>query len=712
MFDFDKINVRFSVDWYYLLIFAVLVFFYAFYIYKNTLPVVSGLKRWFLISLRTLILILLAVLIFEPVISVKKNITVRPVNLVFVDNSQSIVSKDSLQRARRIKNFISRLADLDEKPLIFSFGQSAREIPIDSLQKLYFNEPATNFSLIYKTFNDFEKPVASVTVISDGIINEGENPLNKFEKLNVPFFVLGTGDTTTPKDIAISKVLYNSYIYQKKPTTIKVIVSNKNFGKTKAAITLKENSKIVSKKIIDFENSGIKNIEFEYTPQNAGERKITVEVSKLKSEDNYGNNRKIVYIKVLKSKIKVLVVSSSPSPDVSFVINGLKRNTDLEVNKLIKIARNKFLPSGNNFSLIDSSDVMFLTGFPGKFTPASLMNKISSAILNDKKPYFISLSGAIDFDKLKSLDDILNFNIVNSSDKYLTGQIQIVDENNPLFKHSSANYIKTWNSLPPVNITQSDIKPKPGAKVLANVKINNIELDKPFLISQVKGSNKSISLLGKNFWKWKLQIPDKNIPLFENFLSNAVKWLRTDLKNKLFKIKTNKKLYAQGEKVTFSAQLYDETLTPVDNADISVKIRINGNETDLRLNSLGNGLYEGSFEPSGSGDYSFSATAKIDNQIMGKASGLFNVGELNPELTNTKLNSEYLKLLANTTGGKYFYLTDETNINDLLENIRENNLIYKTEIKEIKIWSNYWILISLILLFAFEWLIRKITGML
>ncbi len=712
MFNFDNISIKISVEWYYLLIFAVVLLLYTFYIYKYTLPIVSKTKKWFLIFLRSLILILITILFFEPTLIVKKNITVEPVNLVFVDNSQSIVSKDSLSRANSIKNFLKTLSTDKNNPVFFTFGQAIKKINPDSLRNINFNDPATNFNLIYNFLINYNKPFSSVTIISDGQINEGENPLNKFEKFNVPFFTIGVGDTTIKKDLSISKILYNDYIYRKKPTTIKVVVTNKNYGNIRINVSFKENFRTVSSKKIEFKNEAVKNIEFEYIPQKAGERKLSFEISKLPGEDNYENNRKTVYVNVLKSKIKVLLVSASPSPDVSFVKNSLENNIDIELKSIIQITRDKFFPEINFDEAVDSSDVLFLIGFPGKQTPDRILNKIKSAINIRHKPYFFSFSAGTDFANLQKLNNVLNFNITNFTDQSVPAQIQITDENHPLFKFSSADYLQIWNSLPPVDLNNSDFTLKANAKILAGVKINNIPLNKPVIIAGITGNNKSVSLLAKNFWKWKLQTADKNIFLFDSFLLNVVKWLRTDIKSKRFKLHTNKKFYSLGEKVIFTAQLYDETLAPLDDASISVKINKNGAVTEILLNSVGNGIYESVFEPNESGDYSYKAEAKLKNKTIATAKGVFNIGDVNLELTETNLNSEYLSLIAYTTGGKYFHLVKNLNINDLLEKVLENNLIYKTEFNEIKIWSNHWILIILILLFAVEWLIRKITGML
>ena len=62
--------------------------------------------------------------------------------------------------------------------------------------------------------------------------------------------------------------------------------------------------------------------------------------------------------------------------------------------------------------------------------------------------------------------------------------------------------------------------------------------------------------------------------------------------------------------------------------------------------------------------------------------------------------------------GKYFYYTDMNRVYPILKNIRQNASKEKTEVDEIRLWSDEWLLIIVILLFAGEWFIRKQAGML
>ncbi|MDP2362810.1 MAG: hypothetical protein Q8M94_03465, partial [Ignavibacteria bacterium] len=94
MFGFEKIDLSLSFNSIYFFIGLILLAAFSFYVYRFTLPPVSKTKRFILTALRTLALILLLFIFFEPVLTlIKKNI-LTPTNLFYFDNSKSITIND------------------------------------------------------------------------------------------------------------------------------------------------------------------------------------------------------------------------------------------------------------------------------------------------------------------------------------------------------------------------------------------------------------------------------------------------------------------------------------------------------------------------------------------------------------------------------------------------------------------------------------------
>ena len=74
------------------------------------------------------------------------------------------------------------------------------------------------------------------------------------------------------------------------------------------------------------------------------------------------------------------------------------------------------------------------------------------------------------------------------------------------------------------------------------------------------------------------------------------------------------------------------------------------------MTSLGNGLYEGKFQGNKPGDYSFSGSAFEGQKKLGTDAGKFNIGEIDIEMIDPRMNYEFLSSLAGQTGGIVFHL--------------------------------------------------------
>ena len=199
--------------------------------------------------------------------------------------------------------------------------------------------------------------------------------------------------------------------------------------------------------------------------------------------------------------------------------------------------------------------------------------------------------------------------------------------------------------------------------------------------------------------------------MFDRFIHNSVKWLNTSEEQKQVTIKTTKKIYSAGEPVEFTAQVYDQTFNPVSDAEVKIDInQIKGSE--ILLNSLGSGLYEGTFQVPNTGDYNFSGTASSGGKKIGTDKGSFNVGEIDIEMMNPRMDYEFLSALANSTNGKFFYAPDYGNLFNILKNLTKKSVTEKIKTSEINLWSNEWLMALVILLLGIEWFLRKRAGML
>ncbi len=689
MLAFEKIDLTFAFNPFIFIAALILLGIYTFYIYRYTVPPVNRSKKAMLVGIRFLALLLILFIVFEPILTLANKHRIEPLNLVFIDDSRSIQIDDGTARKEKVKDFINESTDqLGNISEFYSFGSRLKQVGQDSLENLSFNEGSTNFSDILKTLNKSEKNISSVTLISDGVITSGNNPVFSAEKSGIPFFVVGVGDTAGRNDIEIRNVLFNEYIYAESPTTISASIRNRGFQGRTVSAALYEDNKLVEQKEIQLTETD--NINFTYTPKTGGEKKLTFTISELKGEFTFANNKRVFYIDVLDNKLNILLISGSPSPDLTFIKNSLALDENLKVSSITQIGPNRYVEKENVEQKIDSAEIIFLLGFPTAETNAELLRKTADAINRKDVPYFITVTEYLDFNKLKAIEKELGFSLKRFNNRLLEVLpfVSTSDIKHPLLQNNAVNPVEAWNKLPPVLQPDADFSAKPESEVLAGTRINNVPVNTPLIVARKLANKRSVAVLAKNIWRWKLQTASKDLDLFDRFIVNSVKWLNTKEDQKQVNITTSKKVYPSGEEVEFNGQVYDETFNPVADAEVEVVVKKDRDEYKVLLNSIGGGLYEGTFQPESPGDYTFNGTAVNDNKKIGTDGGRFNIGEVDIEMSDPSMNIEMLSGLASVTGGKFFIAGEHQELFNIVKSINSKSSKEKTEVKELDLWSD------------------------
>lgn len=715
MFGYEKINLSLAYSSVYFFIALILLAIYSYYVYRYTIPQIENYKKVILISLRVLALLFLLLILFEPILNLNKKINLEPYNLVFVDNSRSMKIDDGTNREEMLHEILDELSNnqSSDNLIFYEFGNSVKEVAADSLKNLTFSDGATNIQQVFNIVKNSDQNIASVSLITDGVITSGANPYYDAVNIGIPVFTIGIGDTTKRKDVLIKKVLHNDFIYSETPTKIVATISNQGFAGESVSVTLYEDNNFVSKQDFILNNSGIQNISFDYTPQSAGEKKLSIELSRLKDEFTSANNKNVFYVNVLTNKIKVFILASTPCADLTFIENSLKRDENIELNSIVQLSGEKFL-NKINYQILDSADVLFLIGFPSDKTPVELFNRIITKIKEKKTPYFLTLSPDVSLTRLTQLADDLPFSISQNFKAYREVQPYISPDefSNPILQYNDENKIDGWNNLPPVLQPNAIFTAKLTSKTLAEIIVNNSIVKSPLILSSNFNGKKSIAVLARDIWKWKLQVAPKGLDIFDNFIVNSLRWLRANEEQKLVKIKTSKRNYSQGEIIEFYGEVRDESLNPVSDAEVKIIITSDSNRFETNMQNVGPGLYEGSIIINETGDFNFSAQADIKGRVLGKDFGSFNIGEIDIEQINPVMDYLLLNILANNTGGEFYFPDNYAALLSKLNELKTNSSKEKLITSEISLWSNPWMLIVSIFLFACEWFIRKRSGML
>lgn len=711
MGELQNIDLAISFSWFFMFAGAAALILFVLFVYRHTIPKISASAKAVIIFLRTMSLLLILWMIFEPVITFNYKRNVEPELGIFIDNSESVTYKDSLDRREKILRTVEHLKNETQHPVnVRVFSSVVKQSP-DNPDSIIFNGSATNFSSVISYLNDSSKSAAAAVIISDGIMTDGSNPVYAAEKLQIPVFTLGTGDTASRRDISLKKITANEYTYLNKQTPVAVSVFNSGFSGITVSATLKDENKTVANKIVQLSETGTNNIVFDYTPAETGERKLSISLSPVEGEESRSNNAGIFYMNVLNDKLKIAMIAGSPSADLSIITSAVQEDKNNKVITSAEISGSKSYTDPGQKDPIDSSDVLFLINFPSATTPQSAIDRVMDAVTRKNKPFFILVTQLTDLNKLRNMEKVLPFSVNKISGDILQVQPEGL---NPAFHSvfSISGAEKEIGNLPPVSRNSSEFIPKPESVTLIKSKSNNIPLNIPLIILRSLGNSRSFAFLAGDIWKWKLQTAESKSVFFDNLLNGIIKWLNASSKQKQFIVNTKKKTYAAEEQIEFTAQLYDQTFTPVDTANVMLSLANGEEKLSMPMTPTGSGIYTATFRPVQKGDYNYSATADINGFTLSTGGSKFNIGDIDIEIQNTRMDSDLLKQLATATGGAYADIDNYDAVKKQIASVLNNSSKDIKSSAEFKMWSSEWILILILCLFAVEWFLRKRLGML
>ncbi|MBI1803393.1 MAG: VWA domain-containing protein [Ignavibacteriae bacterium] len=692
--------------------------------YRYTLPPIPRKRRIVLLFLRALALVLLLLILFEPLLRLINRNEQKPVVAVLLDVSQSMGMVDGAgNRADAIRRI------LVQKPLEKLPAAAATEYFLFSSQlspplskppdSIAFTGEVTNLSDALDGIKSrmTTDNIQAAVLISDGNYTAGKNPLYSAEALGVPLFTVGVGDTIEQKDVLIEKVTTNAVAYAETRVPVDVTVKSSGYAGENVEVRLLEGTTVLDHNVITLQSGTHEySVRLAVEPKEEGTKRYAVDVSRLPGELTEKNNVRSFFMKVLKSKVRVVMFTGAPSPDVAAVQQALAEEEQFSVRSFVQRAPGELYGNAVTRSILDSADCFVFVGFPSAATSSSSFRQIAEVIAQQKKPLLYIDGKLVDFTKLQQIESILPFgwSAASQAEVEVFPSVGERQKNHPLVTFDGTFSAESWQKLPPIFKTQTSFRAKPESDVLAFVKIQNIVLTEPLVLTRSIARQKSFAVTGHGVWHWRLMAQGNNQTeqFFSLLMTNAVRWLTTNEDEKRVRIIPVKETFTTAEAVEFTGQVYDEQFRPTDNAEVIVTLEHGKEKIEMALTAVGNGRYEGSLSGVAEGDYTYSGKAGVNGTSLGEDKGRISVGQVNVEFLQTKMDKQLLEQIAYRTGGRYFNLNEAKDLaNDIVATAK---LIPKelVQASEIELWNWQYFAAFLIVIFALEWFLRKRSGML
>lgn len=675
--------------WYFTLLCFLAGFLYAFFLYRNekakqsfSNPLLYSLFGFRFVSVTLIALLLMGFFIKRVV-----NQTEKPLILVAMDNSASVVSgKDSARvRSSLVSDLDALTKSLSEKysvqPLLFG-----HEVTNNS--KPDFSGKETDLSqLLRETDNNFSnRNIGAMVIFSDGIINRGANPLPSIEKLKYPVYTVALGDTTVRKDLFIRKINNNQVVYLGNKFPVEVVIQGLKLKGKASTVSIFHGGAKKAEQVVNISNDNFtQTLNFVLEADKPGPQKYTVELHAAEGETNLQNNSQSFLVDVIDTREKVLILAQAPHPDVAALKESIESNPAYEVDAAVASDFNKPLKP---YSLVIFHNMLLSAN--------RFMNE-----LNTNGQSFLLVHPQLG-DNLPGVKMATSYNKLNETEA-------VLNKNFTLFSLSD-ELKKFINDVPAVNSFFANYNVSAGVNSLLFQKIGVVETENPLLAFSNNSGQKSALFFGDGLWRWRLRdyAEHDNHHLFDELIGKTVQYLSVKADKSFFRLFT-KKIINENESVEFNAEVYNKSYQLITDPEVNILMTDEAGKQynyTMSKNNVSYFLDAGLFPP---GEYKYKASVKADGELYTQ-SGLITIKAIVAEKTNTVADHTLLFQMSKASGGKLFY---PAQLKELEQALLNNELIKPVTYSQKQLSDLIdlkWIFFLILALLSVEWFLRKRNG--
>ncbi len=681
----------------YLILIIPLAILTAYFLYRRA-DIPAG-RRNLLIALRSISIFLILFLLLFPVVSYLTKEKSTPLNIILTDNSKSLTieNRDSALGERVAELHSKTGDDIKFRYYLFSNGLMKEYEPGKPIEFTASDNNLTDFSRTISDLRDrtANENISGITFISDGIANSGNDISLMPGALGYHVNYILTGDTVQQKDIVIYDVLYNrnTYIESKTPVLVRI----KSYGITKKVkLTLSEEGIIKDNAEIELSTGKTDyEVKFEITSFTEGIKKYELNIEPATGEITGINNRRIFYIRYIPNSFNIAVISAGPSPDLAFLKQQITKISNFKPQFFTQKTGSEFY-EGIKPEMKDISCVM-LAGYPTEQSNPDVIYSIRDEINRYNIPVFFFAASNTDYSKLKQFESVLPFTVESNSPSETETplkSIQINEEKQKIFTE-----LKIVDNFPAVFYPRGVFAMKPQSDII----LININSDPVFFI-QNTGVRTSAAFCAYGLFRWRLNPGDYDYEkAFRNILTGAVSTISDYEKKKNISIELARNEFSPYEKIDIIIRLN----TSYTGAEDSINLRIHSEKSDrtVRAEKSGEREFRASNVLTEKGDYYIDAS--LYNSPFISTQERFTVDINRTEFLTTRADEDFLKRLAENTGGVNFTGMDASGIIDELTRQAEERISETQSFTNIYLNYNLLYLIGIIFLLGLEWFIRK-----
>jgi len=650
-------------------------------------------KRHLMAGLRFLSVFLISFLLLAFLLKIERRRTEKPIVVLIHDNTESLAdfSKENPLWISQWTDFSGRLKD-KFKVEDLTFGKD-----ISATNEILFDEKQTDIANALRQVRSqfFGQNLTAVVLASDGISTAGEHPLQVAENLGVPVFTVALGDTTEYRDVWIHRVNHNRYAYLGNQFPINVELRATQLANTKVVLTIQTEGRTIFSREINIDKPQFsQTIETFQKAEKTGVQRYVISVSTVEGERNVMNNRSEIFVEVLDTRRKILLLASAPHPDISAIRNSILESERYEVDLVL---------DGNPPLPLEKYDVVILHQLPAK---TGVMNALVQQVSTKQLPVLSIIGTQTDLNAFNRMNFGVNVQLrgTQTNDAFPSFNSTFT---NFTFSDESRNQLFNF---PPLHVPFASFTLAESAQAFLFQRILNVTTDMPLMIASQNLNNRTAVLLGEGIWRWRLHefLQKQSHDAVDELVNKTIQYLSASADRRQFRVNA-KTIFDETEPIEMNAELYNESHEPITSAEVTIEIK----------NAEGV-VYPFTFSPVGTiyklragllpmGDYTYIAQTRLGNQNH-QATGGFSVRAMNVEQQNLRADHQLLNLIALQTDAEMVYTHQLDELRNMLISREDAKPVTYVERGFHELINLKWILILLILILSVEYFLRRFFG--
>ena len=602
---------------------------------------------------------------------------------------------------------------------IYGMGESLKTLKPDDVAGLRAEGREGDLN---EALNAVAEQTAVAVVLSDGNLKWDETRSPPLPVLTIP-----VGNREQYKDILIKGVKFPNLAFRSRRSAVDVTIKAYGYAGLDLPVLLREGNKMLTAKNAHLGRDGEEvTVSLPFTLEEVGTHHLSVSIPSQVGEALTSNNAVPLSVKVLRDKIRVLMVSGSPSLNYRFMRTALKNDPSVDLlsfvilrgpTNIMNVPQNEQslipFPVDTIFSKeLKTFDVVIFDDFlPQPYLKTNHLEQVRDYVKEGGSFAMIGGPNLSDGTGYRGtpLAEILPLRF-SAKDEYrrdtpLEMKLSQAGKTHPVTQllDREGENVRIWQEMPSLDGINL-MEPRDSGLVLLEGRDGS---PSPVLAVGQFGKGRTLVLATDASWRWYMGMvaQGKSQWAYLRFVEKMVRWLTKDPSLDAVQVILPEGLGVVGEPAELRMKVREDRASSASRALVSFSVfSPDGRKIGSQIKSAGpSGEYLGSFVPDKEGTYKL----RVET-ASGSLEETFVVGG-RPQERDAVPDPERLKAIATSSGGKFVPQPDD--LLRELETYSDRGQRRYTEEKRVPLWSFPSILILILTLLSIEWVLRRRWGL-